>query len=218
MKKTILILLALAAMLPLSASVSIEGATGLSYNMTYDSSPMMFGDMTVTYDDWSIYMEYRYRSTFTADIQYKNTKGILNHQANVFSRWILSEGGFTAAGYMLILNLGVKGFYFNLGLGTEGALSYSPYSKEPLFILSPQARVRLGYRSDIFGVCIFLENNYRSEKEWNAKTSLGLDFSFFLSSEDTLLLTVSATSCEVLMDPYRILYSSRVRAGWRRVL
>ena len=218
MKKTILILLALLSLMPLAAAVSVEGATGLSYNMTSDGSPKVFGDLTVTYDDWSLYTEYKYRNTFTADIQYRNTKGILNHQANVFSRWIVKEGGFTAASYMLILNLGVKGFYFNLGLGLEGAVSYSPYSTEPLFILSPQARVRLGYRGDIFGVCLFLEDNYRSEKEWNAKTSAGVDFSFSLSEKDTVLLTVSATSCEVLMDPYRILYSSRIRAGYRRVL
>ena len=205
-------------MFPLAASVSVEGATGVSYNMTMDGSPKVFGDLTVAYDDWSLYTEYKYKNSITADIQYHSTEGILNHQANVFSRWILKEGGFTAASYMLILNLGVKGFYFNLGLGVEGAVSYSPYSKEPLFILSPQARVKLGYENNLFGVCIFLEDNYRSEKEWNAKTSLGLDFSFSLSDRDSLLLTVSATSCEVLMDPYRILYSSRVRTGYRRVL
>lgn len=217
MKKTTLFVLLVLVAFTLNASMSVEAGIGSS-NICTDEEDALFFDAGFDLDAWTFYIGWRGDDNLSASATWAGSTGIITHQGDLFSRFVFGYGGFTGISYMGILNLNYSGFYFNLGGGAEGALSYSLYTKTPLFILSPQYRIRLGYRGDYYHVSLFLENNYRYEREWNAKSSAGIDLEFALSSSDFLTLDLSFTSAEVLMDPYRVLYAYRMRAGYRRVL
>lgn len=217
MKKTALFVLLVLVAFSLNASMSVEVGTGVS-NICTDEEDALFFDGEFDFDAWTFYLNWRGKDNLFTSASWTGSTGIINHQGDLFSRFIFGQGGFTGISYMAVLNLSIKGFYFNLGAGAEGALSYSLYTKTPLFILSPQYRVRLGYCGDYYHISLFLENNYRYEREWNAKSSAGVDVEFALTSSDFLTLDLSFTSAEVLMDPYRVLYAYRMRAGYRRII
>lgn len=217
MKRRLLVFLFILVSFSLSASIMVEGGLGLSRTMT-EGNELLFADTSVYIDDFSFYAQYKVGNKLTGSITYLNEDGILNHQVDLFSHYVLTEGGYTGISYSLILSLKLYGFYFKLGGGAQGALSYSEYTKEPLFILSPQFRIRGGYKAEWGNISLFLENNYRYEREWNAKTSCGLDFEYYVTDKDTLMLDYSLTSCEVLMDPFRVLYATRMRVGYRRMI
>ncbi len=199
------------------SALTFEGGLGLSGTMN-EKKDHLFVDGAVSYDDFSLYLAYKGGGKLNATAEYYNKKGILNHQLDLFTGYVFSEGGYTALSYLMRLNFKIYGFYFDIGGGAEGALSYSEYTKLPLFILSPQFSIRLGYRNTLFDLALFLENNYRYEKEWNAKTSYGIDTVFNLTPKDSVLVSISFTHAEVLMDNYRVLYASRIRAGYRRII
>lgn len=217
MKKLILIIVM--ALLPfmLFSSMMIEAGGGVSSNVN-EKPYALYGDMTLYLDDFSFYVNYKNKGKINGYVEYFNKDGIINHQLDVFTQYIFTEGGYSALSYMMILNLTFGGYYFNLGGGGEGAVSYSEYTKTPLFILSPQFRIRAGYKGDIFSCALFLENNYRFEKDWNAKTSYGAEMDFFVTPRDTVSLSLSFTSAEVLMDNFRVLYATRMRMAYRRAL
>lgn len=198
-------------------ALSIEAGTGLSGTMN-EKKDHLFFDAGVSYKDLSFYLNYKDGGKVNATAEYYNKKGILNHQLDLFTGYVFSEGGYTALSYLMRLNFKIYGFYIDVGGGAEGAVSYSEYTKVPLFILSPQFSIRLGYRNTLFDLALFLENNYRYEKEWNAKTSYGVDTVFNLTQKDSVLVSISFTHAEVLMDNYRVLYASRLRAGYRRII
>ncbi len=218
MKRILPVLLSLLCVFPLSAAVEVETAGGLSYNRTADTRPKLFFDASASFSDWTVYLDYKALNTVSGGVEFHHDSALFSHQADFFSRYVFPDGGFSGLSYCLILNLHAGAAFFNLGGGIQGALEYSPYSNCALFILSPQFTLRAGYSGGSVTAFIFLENNYRAEREWNAKTSLGLNLSYSLSAASSVILAVSVTSCEVLMDPYRILYSSRIRMGYRSVL
>lgn len=214
MKRLLLILLLMMMTLSLFA-VKVEGGVGLSQTMT-EKKGLVFADASLYQDDFSFYGSYKAGNKIYACVTYLNEDGFINHQADIFSHFVISEGGYSAISYSMILSFKLAGFYFKLGGGAEGALSYSLYTKEPLFILSPQFRIRGGYRASWGDISLFFENNYRYEREWNAKTSVGVDLEYNVTEKDTLILDYSLTSAEVLMDPYRVLYATRMRVAYRR--
>ncbi len=201
----------------LFSSLMIEAGTGVSNNVN-EKPYRLFGDMTIYIDDFSFYVNYKDKGKLNGYVEYYNRNGIINHQCDIFTQYIFTEGGYSALSYMMMVNLSWKRSYFTLGAGAEGAVLYSEYTETPLFILSPQFRLRLGYKGESANLAIFLENNYRFEKDWNAKTSYGFECDYFLSPRDILSLSLSFTSCEVLMDNFRVLYAMRMRMGYRRAL
>ncbi len=218
MKKPFLIFLFLLAALSLYSSRSIEVGTGGAYNNTQDRFVKPFADVTYTLDRFSFYLDYKYGKTVTGYAQYNCDEGIWNHQVDLTTRYIFTEGGYSSLGYMFIVNLEKWGLFLNVGLGASANLSYSQYSREPLFMITKLMRLRLGYRGARFSAYLFLENNYRFEREWNPKEALGLSLGYNITDVDTVTLDVAVTSCEMLIDPYRIFYSGRARVGYRRVL
>ena len=218
MKKTLLVLLLLLAAVSLYSAQSIEVGSGAAYNNTQDNFPKPFLDVTYTLDRFSFYLDYKYDRTVTGYVQYNYDEGIWNHQVDLTSRFVFTEGGYSSLSYMFIVNLEKWGLFLNVGLGAAANLSYSLYTREPLFMLTKLMRLRLGYRGERFSICLFLENNYRYEREWNPKEALGLSFAYNITDVDTVTFDVAVTSCEMLIDPYRIFYSGRARAGYRRAL
>ncbi len=218
MKKPFLIFLFLLAALSLYSSRSIEVGTGGAYNNTQDRFVKPFADVTYTLDRFSFYLDYKYGKTVTGYAQYNCDEGIWNHQVDLTTRYIFTEGGYSSLGYMFIVNLEKWGLFLNVGLGASANLSYSQYSREPLFMITKLMRLRLGYRGDRFRACLFLESNYRFEREWNPKAALGLSLEYDITDIDAVTFDAAVTSCEILMDPYRIFYSGRARVGYRRVL
>lgn len=218
MKKALLIMLLMLSAVSLYSARSIEVGTGAAYNNTMDSLPRPFLDVTYTLDRFSFYLDWKGDKTLTGYAQYNYDKGIWNHQADITTRYIFGDGGYSALSYMFIVNLAKSGFFLNIGLGASATLSYSQYCVEPLFMLCKLMRLRAGYSGEKFSAYLFLENNYRHEREWNPKEALGIALSYNITAFDTITLDAAATSCEMLIDPYRIFYSGRVRAGYRRVL
>lgn len=218
MKKALIIMLLMLTALSLYSSRSIEVGSGAAYNNTMDSFVKPFLDVTYTLDRFSFYLDWKYDRTLTGYVQYNYDEGIWNHQADITTRYIFGEGGYSALSYMFIVNLSKSGFFLNIGLGAAATLSFSQYTVEPLFMLCKLMRLRTGYSGERFSAYLFLENNYRHEREWNPKEALGIALAYNITDVDTVTLDVAATSCEMLIDPYRIFYSGRARVGYRRVL
>lgn len=218
MKKALIIMLIMLTAVSLYAARSIEVGSGAAYNNTMDSFVKPFLDVTYTSGRFSYYLDWKYEGNLTGYVQYNYDEGIWNHQADITTRYIFGEGGYTALSYMFIVNLEKSGFFLNIGLGAAATLSFSEYSVEPLFMLCKLMRLRTGYSGGKVSAYLFLENNYRHEREWNPKEALGIALSYSITDLDTLTLDVAATSCEMLIDPYRIFYSGRARVGYRRVL
>lgn len=215
MKKIVLLIILFSFTLLPVFSMNLEAGAGLSEIRT-EKYGALFLDAGYSIDDFSFYLNWRSKDNLYASATYCNNDGIINHQVDIFSRYIISSGGFTGISYMFIVDLSLRGFYLDLGLGAEGALSYSKYTGEPLFILSPQYRIRGGYTGDVFAISLFLENNYIYEREWNAKSSFGTDLEFNITEYDSITLNLSFSLAEVMMDPYSVLYAYRMRAGYRR--
>lgn len=124
MKKALIIMLLLSASLSLYAARSIEVGTGAAYNNTMDSFPKPFLDVTYSLDRFSFYLDWKYDRTLTGYVQYNYDEGIWNHQADITTRYIFGDGGYSALSYMFIVNLSKSGFFLHLGLGASATLSF----------------------------------------------------------------------------------------------
>lgn len=203
MKKLIITLVLICLFLPLYAtpwSVSL----GTGYRASVSTEYLRFVDAEVSVGDFSLYFRDHSFQVQDLSLSYDLRVGKTIHNEFVFhSEYVpIDKGGFSDFSYMFSQRFKISFFSIGYGVGAQVGLSYSAYSKELLWALSPLFRLETGFTFGPITFGIYGDLGSKFERLWKASPLIGAVLIAQMDEHNSITFDIYTQSAEYLLDPW----------------
>ena len=215
MKKLIAFPLLFLLILPLSAvPFSVSASTGIRFDQT-SRTPAVFS-MSGEVGNLSIDLQYQAGGGLLTALDYRfgdkqNTSHIISASSTFFPE---DKGGWTGISYLFSQNFIWDFFSIRYGIGVQGSVSWSHYSRVPLWSLAPLLSLSAAFSLDPIRITFYASINHRWDRSWRFRPYCGLLAEGKINENNAVFVDSYITFAEMLMDRVVTDYAWSIRAGY----